>query len=104
MTRTIILLLAALLVISTLSGCVDSARKESAHNQWERKLNQARLMAAQKSMDEGNLAYAQRLLEPCTGADAAISEQATVMMAKIDTARQQFAKARQLQELAEETY
>lgn len=82
-----------------LSGCAMEARRSDAsQRRWQRTMDQARLEAARTSIDQGNLAYAERVLRTCARDAAASSRdinRANRMLAEVQTAHRHFAKARQ---------
>lgn len=90
-----ITLIALVSALVTLSGCLESGRNESAQLRWQRTMNQARLQAAQNSLQQGQLELAERLMEEhqATGPKAAVNEQARQVEAEIQHERKQFAKA-----------
>lgn len=85
--KTVILIAAALILIS-LSGCLDSSRKEAVQHRWEKTLDQARVVEARQSLEKGQWAYAQRVLEDCTACfdpGSSLSGEAQQILAKIQT-------------------
>lgn len=96
-------------VLATVSGCSpDGGRREAASRRWQRTMGQVRLDAAQESMDQGDLVYAEQILKESdqeTSLDSQHAEQAQRMLAEIRTVHHRFAKARQTdQELEGQIY
>ncbi len=107
-TRKHIWVLSAL-VVMTLAGCnVDGNRKAAAHRHFQRTMDEVRLQAAQESIDNGQLEYAERILQKCIQTSpegSQTTDQAQQMLAEVHTAHQQFARARQNdQQLEEQVY
>lgn len=97
-TKSMIIILAVLVVISV-SGCQDSSRTDSsASRRWQRTMNEAKLQAAQQGLQEGRLMYAQRILKDCQSQvepDSRYAEQVSQMLAQIQTENNRYAKAGQ---------
>jgi len=96
MAQKITLVIAAGLLLVTVCGCLESSRKESAQMRWQRTMDQARLAAAQQSIEDGRLAYAERILSECgQNSDPAsdVARQVEQLRSRIQTQRQQYAKA-----------
>jgi len=89
-------MIAATLLVMTVSGCLDGNRKESAKLRWERTMDKARIQAAQQSFEEGRLVYAERILEDCqrcSDPQSPLSRQAQQILAKVHYENEQYAKA-----------
>jgi Tfp pilus assembly protein PilF len=104
MQTKLYIMIIAVLAMATLSGCLDSARKESAQSRWQRTMDKARLQAAHESVEQGNLAYAQKVLEDCVESNSSVSADAQVMLAQIQNDRQQYAKNQQEDTENEQAY
>ena len=91
-TKNTMMAILVAFALVTLSGCLDSARKTSAQNRWQRTMDKARIQAAQESLEQGNVAYAQLVLEDCLESNSSISHDAQLMLAQIRTTQEQFAK------------
>ena len=91
-TITIIALVSVLMFVS---GCLDSSRKESAQLRWQRTMDKARVQAAQQSLEEGRLAYAERILEGRQSSDmkAPLADEILLLETRIHNENEQFAKA-----------
>ena len=91
-TITIIALVSVLMFVS---GCLESNRKESAQLRWQRTMDQARVQAAQQSLEEGRLAYAERILErrQSSGMKAPMTDEVLLLEARIHNEKEKFAKA-----------
>lgn len=91
-TITIIALVSVLVFVS---GCLDANRKESAQQRWQRTMDKARVQAAQQSLEEGRLAYAERILEGHQSSDmkAPMTDEVLLLEARIHNENEQFAKA-----------
>lgn len=64
-------------------------------------MDQARLQAAQESIEQGQLAYAEQILEDCS-TDSPDHEKTLKMLTKVRNTHYQFAKARQEDQSPEE--
>ena len=89
-----IMIIALVSVLMFVSGCLESNRKESAQLRWQRTMDQARLEAAQQSLDEGRLAYAGRILEGRQSSDmkAPMKKEVLLLETRIQNENEQFAK------------
>lgn len=90
-----ITIIVALLVLGTVSGCLDSNRKVAAQHRWQERLDQAKLESAQQSIENGQWAYAERVLKDCsacTNPESPLSGQAQQILAKIQTVNALYAK------------
>jgi len=86
--NSILIALLALLLLTPLAGCGESnSRTASAQRRWQRVIEQARLEAAQQSIEEGRLLYAVRLLEDLVESDSVFAEQAKQLLDKLRTTR-----------------
>jgi Tfp pilus assembly protein PilF len=89
---TIILLVAAALVLTVASGCdVGGSRKQGAAVRWEQTMDQVRLDAARESLAQGRYEYARKVLEPCMKSPCK-QQDAERLMAKIEEAHQVYAQ------------
>lgn len=97
MVQKMTLITLAVLVLAVVSGCQDSTNKVSADQlHWQRTINQAKLQAAQQSIEEGRLMYAQRILKECqrdARPDSHYSERVNQMLAQIQVENNRYAKA-----------
>lgn len=97
MRKVVVVLVAVMGIV--LSGCsMEARRSDASQRRWQRTMDQARLEAARTSIDQGNLAYAERVLRTCArdaAADTLYIDRANRMLAEVQTAHRQFAKARQ---------
>ena len=100
-SMTIMWAMMALAVLSAGCNSIESHRKASASHRWEQKLDAVRLQAAQESIERGQLAYAEQVLKTCAESDIH-GQQARQMLAQVQLANRQFAKARQEQQSDEE--
>jgi hypothetical protein len=94
--KNFIIIVAAGLLLGCVCGCSDGSRKLSAQLRWQRTLDQARLQAAAKSLQEGRLAYAERILNECAQCSDPASdfaEQVTQLRSRIRSERIRYAKA-----------
>jgi len=84
--KHIITLFLAALVLPVLSGCQESSRIDRVRPRWQRKLDQARLEAAEESLKAGKSAYAERLLSDCrhqTDAASPVADQIQQLRTRI---------------------
>ena len=93
--KNTIIIIALVSVLIFVSGCLESGRKESAQMRWQRTMDHARLEAAQQSLEEGRLVYAERVLEGRQSCDLKASTENEILEleARIQTESEQFAKA-----------
>lgn len=93
--KKVITIIAFVSVLMAVSGCTESSRKESAQLKWQRTMNQARLEAAQQSLEEGRLVYAERILKgrQSSGLKAPLENKALQLEARIQNENEQYAKA-----------
>ena len=93
--KKMITLIAAVLVLVTVSGCLESDRKESAQLRWQRTMDQAKLEAAQQSLEQGQLAYAERILDECESSDpeSPLANEVQQIRARVQHESNQYAKA-----------
>lgn len=84
----------AILILLSLAGCSEASREEAAHRRWDRTLEQARIEAAQLSIEQGRLAYARALLEELVDSNSAFSDEAAEALVQIRLVTEQFAQAR----------
>jgi len=87
--------IAAVLVLVTVSGCLENDQKGSAHLRWQRTMDQARLEAAQQSLEQGRLAYAERILKECkhTDPESPLAVEAQQIRKRVQHESSQYAKA-----------
>ena len=91
--RVLFLTLAAVFVLM-LAGCQEGAQTASAQRRWDRVMEQARIEAAQESIDQGRLAYAKRILEDMVKSNSDFADQARQLLELVESLNQQFAAAR----------
>lgn len=110
MTKTYrYLLVLSVLIVTALAGCnADNSRKAAAYRQWQRTVDKVRLKAARRCIEEGNLSYAERVLNRCiqdSPSGSFASDRAQRMLQEVHNASQQFAAASQPdQQLQEQVY
>ena len=106
--RNIIIIFAAALMLTVVSGCLDSSRKESAQLRWQQTMDQARLKAAEQSLDQGQLVYARRILrecDQCSDPKSPLAAQMQQILTEIQTEHARYAKAgREVKSLEEIAY
>jgi hypothetical protein len=103
--KNIMTIVSGILVLTVVSGCLDADRKESSRLRWQRTMDQARLQAAQQSLEEGRLTYAQHVLDGCEQcADPAsdLAGQVEQLRARIYAEQNRYAKADNEAETPEE--
>ena len=88
-----IFIMLAVLVVLALVGCGENARMASAHRRYHRMLEQARMEAAQESIEQGRFEYAIALLEDLVETDSAFADQAREMLDQLRTTRKEVAQA-----------
>ena len=93
--KNTIMIIALVSVLMFVSGCLESSRKESAQLRWQRTMDQARVQAAQQSLEDGRLAYAERILEGRQSSDmkASMTNEILLLETRIQNENEQFAKA-----------
>ena len=104
--RNRVMVFMAVVLLAIASGCSDSSRNESAQIRWQQRMDQARVEAAQKGLDQGRLTYAQRILRECrrcSDPKSPLAGQAEQIRVKIENEQNRYAKAEQPVESPEET-
>ena len=80
--RYILIIVAAVLLIA-LTGCNETSRRQEAEMKWQQKFDAARIETARLSIERGELAYAERVLEGCSVSEGRLSGDAQQMIARI---------------------
>ena len=83
-TKNLMLLLAVAVMVLLLTGCSESTRREAAERCWQKTIDQARIEAAEISIENGELGYAQKVLEDIS-TESLQSENARQLMAKLQS-------------------
>ena len=93
--KKMITIIAAVLVLVTVSGCLESGRKESAQLRWQRTMDQAKLEAAQQSLEQGQLAYAEKILDECENSspESPLASEVQQIRERVQHESNQYAKA-----------
>ena len=63
--KHIISILSAVMILVVVSGCQETSRIDRVRPRWQRTIEQARLDAAEQSLEAGETAFAERLLSVC---------------------------------------
>jgi Tfp pilus assembly protein PilF len=92
-TKNYILVIVAVAMALTLTGCFENTRQENAELRWQKTIDQARLEAAQMSIEKGQLTYAQKILEDVSDTSV-VAEDARQILAQLQVANVQLAQAR----------
>ncbi|MHC4551882.1 MAG: hypothetical protein ACYSUT_03825 [Planctomycetota bacterium] len=103
---TILLVIAAMAFAVTGCSSVDDHRDECASQRWERKINQTRIDVAHERIAQGELAFAELVLQDCADSSTH-GQQARQMLAAVQTAQtldQKIAKTRQQKSLEEQVH
>ena len=82
--RKIIMVVIAVCVVVSLTGCTETARRDAAQQRWQKTIDQARLEAARQSIEQGKLTYAQKVLEDVS-CDSTVADNARQMLAQLQT-------------------
>lgn len=93
-TQKFIIFIAIGAMVLTLAGCQEGSRRDSAQRKWDRVMEQARIEAAQESIQQGRLAYAKRILQDVIRSDSDFSDQARQLLELVEELNQQFTAAR----------
>lgn len=88
---TIMVLIAAAVVLTAVSGCSCNNKQSAAEARWERTMESARLDAARQSLAQGRYEYAKRVLEPCVNSPQK-NQDAEKLMVEIQAAHQVYAQ------------
>ena len=88
---TIIMLIAAVVLLAAVSGCTCGNKQSAAEARWERTMETVRLDAARQSLAQGNYEYAKRVLAPCVNLPQK-NHDAEKLMAEIQAAHQVYAQ------------
>ncbi|MCE5185453.1 MAG: hypothetical protein LLF76_04945 [Planctomycetaceae bacterium] len=80
-TCCILLMVGSLLVMA---GCVETSRKETAELRWQETIDHARIEAAKESIRQGQLGFAEKLLEDVSDSSSQ-ADQAKKILAQIDS-------------------
>lgn len=93
--KHIILIFAALAIVTVLSGCLDGNRHDAARLKWQRTIDQARIEAAQQELEKGRLQYAERILKECDRCteEADLAEQVGQLREQLRVEHARYAKA-----------
>lgn len=62
-SKNCILLIAVAAMVLALTGCTETARKDAAERRWQKTLDEARIDAAEISIENGDVGYARKILE-----------------------------------------
>lgn len=92
-TQKMILVLMAVTLVLCVTGCFENNRQEAAQLRWQNTIDQARLEAAQASIEHGQLAYAQKVLEDVKS-DSDCADDARQMLSELKFASTQLALVR----------
>jgi len=82
--QKLIMVVIAVCVVASLTGCTETARRQAAEQRWQKTIDQARLEAARQSIEQGKLTYAQKILEDISG-DSTALDNARQMLAQMET-------------------
>lgn len=93
-TGKYILIMVGLMTVLALSGCGNSCEKSAAQRRWDRAIEQARIDAANLSIQQGNLEYARVLLEEIAKSDSPFVDDAAVALNELKLVTEQFVQAR----------
>lgn len=83
-SRNLILLMTVLSMVISLTGCSNSARQEAAERRWQKTIDQARIEAAEISIEEGQMGKARKILEDLS-TESLQSENARELQARLES-------------------
>lgn len=96
-----ILIATAALVVLSVTGCSESHHQAAAERRWDRVMAQARIDAANESIEQGRLAYARALLQEISESDSAFSDEAAEALDRLRLVTEQFAQIRGMDGMSE---